>query len=138
MSNDQLQLRGIISTLPESDQKELHAKAEEIRQVIRSSKFGLMACALVGIEIQDDPELATIDDDSEQEWRQVPIGKCATGNDLPQPGQVVEARYEGVYDRRIVTYWFDGRNRHFGLPNEPDGKGSQPATHWRPLKGGAK
>jgi hypothetical protein len=57
MSSDQLQLRGIISTLPEAEQKELHAKAEEIRNVIRSSKLGLMACALVGLEIQDDPEL---------------------------------------------------------------------------------
>lgn len=58
MSADQLQLRGIISTLPKGEQDETHAKAEEIRQVIRSSKFGLMACALVGLEIQDDPAIA--------------------------------------------------------------------------------
>jgi hypothetical protein len=57
MSNDQLQLRGIISTLPKAEQDECMAKAEEIRNVIRSSKFGLIACALVGLEIQDDPGL---------------------------------------------------------------------------------
>jgi hypothetical protein len=57
MSKDQLEMRGIISTLPKAEQDELFAKAEEIRQVIRSSKLGLMACALVGLEIQDDPEI---------------------------------------------------------------------------------
>lgn len=58
MSDDQLQLRGIISTLQKAEQDEVYAKAEEIRQVIRSSRYGLMACALVGMEIQDDPEIA--------------------------------------------------------------------------------
>jgi hypothetical protein len=53
-------------------------------------------------------------------------------DNLPSSGQPVEARYVGVYDYREVAFWFDGGgNPHFGLPNEPDGKGSQPATHWR-------
>lgn len=52
----------------------------------------------------------------------------------PLKGHKVEAKYEGVYDSRIVTYWEDmGGNSHFGAINEADGKGSQPATHWRYL-----
>lgn len=54
MSNDHLQFRGIISTLPEADQDAIYAKAEEIRQVIRSSRFGVMAFSLVGLELQDE------------------------------------------------------------------------------------
>ena len=50
---------------------------------------------------------------------------------LPRDGQKVFARYEGVYDMRPVTFWRDTSNGHFGLPTEPDGRGSQPATHWR-------
>jgi hypothetical protein len=52
---------------------------------------------------------------------------------LPTEGARVIAKYAGVYDARIVTFWWDeGGNPHFGLPNEDDGKGSQPATHWMP------
>ncbi len=53
---------------------------------------------------------------------------------LPKAGARVLAMFEGVYSRREVTVWYDaGNNVHFGLPSEPDGKGSQPATHWMPL-----
>lgn len=51
----------------------------------------------------------------------------------PANMQRVLARYEGVYDYRLVTFWQDQANDHYGLPNEADGKGSQPATHWCPL-----
>jgi hypothetical protein len=51
----------------------------------------------------------------------------------PDEGDVVACKYEGVYDFRIVTFWRDTANRHFGLPDERDGKGSQPATHWREI-----
>jgi hypothetical protein len=52
----------------------------------------------------------------------------------PADGQRVICKYAGVYDARIVTFWRDaGGNPHFGIPSEPDGKGSQPATHWTPL-----
>lgn len=52
----------------------------------------------------------------------------------PKDGQRVLCRYAGVYEVRVVTFWRDGGgSAHFGLPNEPDGKGSQPATHWQPL-----
>lgn len=50
-------------------------------------------------------------------------------NKLPEPGQRVLAAYEGVYDWRVVTFWGDKDFPHFGRHNEPDGKGSQPATH---------
>ena len=47
----------------------------------------------------------------------------------------VDAMYEGVYEgariRRNILYWEDGVNSHFGWFSEVDGKGSQPATHWR-------
>ena len=50
---------------------------------------------------------------------------------MPSNNERVLAKYEGVYDARIVTFWRDGGGRpHFGLPSEADGKGSQPATHW--------
>lgn len=50
---------------------------------------------------------------------------------LPIDGKRVLARYKGVYDCRVVIFWRDGGGTpHFGLPGEPDGKGSQPATHW--------
>lgn len=49
-------------------------------------------------------------------------------------GAIVLAKYEGVYTARQVTFWRDGAgNPHFGLPTELDGRGSQPATHWRPI-----
>lgn len=52
---------------------------------------------------------------------------------LPKTGQTVIAHYEGVYDYRLVVFWLDYElTPHFGRPNEPDGKGSQPATHWAP------
>lgn len=60
-------------------------------------------------------------------WRSV-------NTSLPAHSQRVICKYDGVYDARIVTFWRDdGGNTHFGLPGEPDGKGSQPATHWTPL-----
>jgi Protein of unknown function (DUF551) len=46
---------------------------------------------------------------------------------LPENGQLVIAMYKGVYEPRIVPYWFDGVNSHFGRVDE-----SQPATHWMP------
>lgn len=53
---------------------------------------------------------------------------------LPEHGQRVIARYTGVYNDRVVTFWIDGGNNpHFGSINEPDSKGSQPATHWMPI-----
>jgi len=52
----------------------------------------------------------------------------------PADMQRVICKYTGVYGARLVTFWRDnGGNPHFGLPNESDGKGSQPATHWTPL-----
>lgn len=52
----------------------------------------------------------------------------------PAESQRVIAIYRGVYHHRIVTFWRDGGgNHHYGHPSEPDGKGSQPATHWHPL-----
>lgn len=47
---------------------------------------------------------------------------------LPRQNQRVVALYRGVYGPRIVTFWRDGVNTHFGTPPE-----SQPATHWMPL-----
>lgn len=53
---------------------------------------------------------------------------------LPRESQRVVAIYAGVYGPRVVTFWRDtGGAAHFGLPNEPDGKGSQPTSHWLPL-----
>lgn len=53
---------------------------------------------------------------------------------LPQDGQTVMAHYKGVYDYRLVYFWLDGGNQpHFGGVDEPDGRGSQPATHWMEL-----
>lgn len=53
---------------------------------------------------------------------------------LPDKGQRVIAIYKGVYRHRIVTFWIDAGNAwHFGTPEELDGKGSQPATHWHEL-----
>jgi len=59
-------------------------------------------------------------------WRKVP-------EVMPGNGQRVVAHYAGVYQYRLATFWHDGFNAHFGYPNEADGKGSQPATHWLPL-----
>ena len=57
---------------------------------------------------------------------------------FPHDGQRVHACYPGVYNLREVTFWRDGGgNHHFGLINEPDGKGSQPAKYWRPLPANA-
>jgi len=57
---------------------------------------------------------------------------CRTSQ--PMESQRVIAIYKGVYHHRIVTFWIDdGGNAHYGFPTEPDGKGSQPATHWHPL-----
>lgn len=57
-----------------------------------------------------------------------------TSTKTPKDGQRVIVKYTGVYDARIVTFWMDaGGAHHYGHPNEPDGKGSQPATHWMPI-----
>ena len=57
-----------------------------------------------------------------------------TKTTMPSNNERVLAKYEGVYDSRIVTFWRDGGGfPHFGLPTEADGKGSQPATHWAKL-----
>ena len=48
---------------------------------------------------------------------------------LPEIGENVLCCYVGVYHNRSVI--FDGED--FGLVSEPDGHGSQPATHWMPL-----
>lgn len=47
---------------------------------------------------------------------------------LPRNRQRVLAKYVGVYGPRVVTFWRDGVNTHFGEPPE-----SQPATHWAPI-----
>lgn len=53
---------------------------------------------------------------------------------LPENGQRVVAHYAGVYNHRVVEFWYnDPEHYHFGSPHEPDGRGSQPATHWHPL-----
>lgn len=53
---------------------------------------------------------------------------------LPMESEQVIAHYRGVYHRRLVIFWTDsGGTPHFGFMNEPDGKGSQPATHWHSL-----
>jgi len=46
---------------------------------------------------------------------------------LPKNSQEVVAIYKGVYGPRVVTFWRDGVNNHFGYP------ASQPATHWIPI-----
>ena len=48
---------------------------------------------------------------------------------LPEIGENVLCCYVGVYHNRTVI--FDGED--FGLVSEPNGHGSQPATHWMPL-----
>lgn len=50
---------------------------------------------------------------------------------LPRQHQQVLAKYVGVYGPRVVTYWHDGVNAHFGTHHSPFGP--QPATHWRKL-----
>ena len=51
---------------------------------------------------------------------------------LPTDDTRVDCKYEGVYAlRENVLFWRDTGNAHFGGFLEPDGKGSQPATHWR-------
>lgn len=70
-----------------------------------------------------------------------PVVGSATGSawvsvkdKLPMESEQVIAHYRGVYHRRLVIFWTDaGGNPHFGFQNEPDGKGSQPATHWHSL-----
>jgi hypothetical protein len=49
---------------------------------------------------------------------------------LPRQGQQVVAKYVGVYGPRIVTYWHDGANSHFG---DRDTLASEPASHWKKL-----
>ena len=43
----------------------------------------------------------------------------------PNVGERVLVKYKGVYGPRVVTYWCDGVNHHFGNPPE-----SNPITHW--------
>ena len=61
---------------------------------------------------------------------------------LPDDDTRVIAKYDGVYSgrgevfNRGVLFWLDEcGNPHFGGFAEIDGKGSQPATHWKPLEG---
>lgn len=44
---------------------------------------------------------------------------------MPRNKQRVLAKYKGVYEPRVVIYWYDGVNHHFGEPPQ-----SEPATHW--------
>ena len=60
---------------------------------------------------------------------------------LPDDDTRVIAKYDGVYSgrgevfNRGVLFWLDeGGNPHFGGFAEIDGRGSQPATHWKPLE----
>jgi len=60
---------------------------------------------------------------------------------LPELGERVITKYEGVYEDRGayentgVEYWVDtSKNNHFGGLEELDGRGSQPATHWKRLR----
>lgn len=58
---------------------------------------------------------------------------------FPQDGERVVTCYLGVYENRECTFWRDaGGNPHFGLPNEADGKGSQPARLWKPIQSNAE
>lgn len=50
---------------------------------------------------------------------------------MPRQNQTVIAKYVGVYGPRVVNYWFDGTNDHFG---DPITLASEPATHWQPVK----
>ena len=57
----------------------------------------------------------------------------------PENDTRVDAMYKGVYEgvwaRRNILYWEDENgSSHFGGFAEIDGKGSQPATHWRKAK----
>jgi len=62
------------------------------------------------------------------------IGWINVEDRLPKNGDKVMAKYDGVYTNRSVVFWFDfNLKTHFGRINEPDGKGSQPATHWAPI-----
>jgi hypothetical protein len=47
---------------------------------------------------------------------------------LPRQHQKVVAKYVGVYGPRVVTFWRDAVNTHFGEP-----PASELATHWMPL-----
>lgn len=49
---------------------------------------------------------------------------------LPRQRQRVIARYDGVYGPRIVSFWSDGVNTHFGDLKTLE---SHPATHWKPI-----
>ena len=54
---------------------------------------------------------------------------------LPKRNEFVCCKYDGVYDYREVTFWMDkGNTPHFGHIYEKDGRGSQPTTHWAPLR----
>ncbi len=68
------------------------------------------------------------------------MGDYISINDaLPEDGQRVITKYDGVYEDRGayknkgVLFWLDRGSLHFGGFDEIDGKGSQPATHWKPL-----
>ena len=47
---------------------------------------------------------------------------------LPRQNQRVWARYVGVYNPKLVTFWRDDVNTHFGNP-----PASEPASHWKPF-----
>jgi len=54
---------------------------------------------------------------------------------MPDNDTRVDCKYNGVYNlRKNILFWIDeGGASHFGGFAEIDGKGSQPATHWRPV-----
>lgn len=64
----------------------------------------------------------------------VPDGWQLATEETPAEGEQVICCYVGVYGPRIVTY----SQGHYGRLGEPDGRGSQPATHWMPLPAAPK
>lgn len=54
----------------------------------------------------------------------------SVAHNLPRNGQTVIAKYTGVWGPKIVTFWRDAVNTHFG---DRTTLASQPATHWRKL-----
>lgn len=52
---------------------------------------------------------------------------------MPDRDSKIDTKYDGVYNlRENITFRVDsGGQHHFGGIDEIDGKGSQPATHWR-------
>lgn len=65
---------------------------------------------------------------TEEQWVKVEDKK-------PHNGQRIVTKYDGVYTDRVCHFWRGSAgDEHFGYHNEADGRGSQPATHWRAFK----